>query len=417
MTPDPAESLLALFETALQAADPAAAVQASLPERPAGPVIVVGVGKAASAMASGVEQSWGTDLSGTVITRDGYGTSTRAITVVEAAHPIPDERGGEATKAIMSLVQNAPSDALIVGLWSGGGSSLLVQPVTGLALSDKQFITDALVSSGLSIHQINTVRKHLSAIKGGRLALLAGDTPMHNVFVSDVAGDDLSVIASGPTVADPTTCEDALDILEHTGIDVPAPIIEMLHDGRLETPKTIQHTVTNQLILSPKDVLSAVERHAKALGLAVVNVGDYVEGEAKSLAASFGQQALEAVGSIEQPTVILSGGEATVTLDQRGKGGPNLEFCMAMAITLNAHPQVWALSCDTDGTDGVSSSAGAIVTPDTLTRAREHGRDPDVDLRNHNSELFFHAVDGLISPGPTGTNVNDFRAILILPSS
>lgn len=415
MTIDPVVTLQDLFDRALADADPLTAVSNALPDRPDGPIYVVGAGKAAAVMATAVERAWGPGVSGLVITRDGYRRPTQAIRVAEAAHPIPDARGMAATKAIMEIVQKAESEAFIVGLWSGGGSSLLVQPIKGLSLREQQSVTAALLSAGASIQDINTVRKHLSAVKGGRLASLANETPMLNLYVSDVVGDDLSVIASGPTVTDTSMPDDAAVILERFGISVPQSLRQMLGKERSEQPIVSQNNITNTLILSPKDVLSAVETHAKDNGIDVINKGDDIEGEAKEVAAAAGRDALRLADTIERPTVILSGGETTVTLDTQGQGGPNLEFCLALAIALKSHPRIWALSCDTDGIDGNASSAGALVDPQTLTRAVQNGRAAEIDLADHNSETFFQIAGGLITPGPTSTNVNDFRAILIMP--
>lgn len=390
-------------------------VPLALPPKPTGPITVVGAGKGSGAMAAAVEAEWGVDVTGLVITRDGYAKSTQSIEVVEAAHPIPDARGLAATRAMMSLVGNAQHDGLLIGLWSGGASALLVQPVDGLTLADKQSISKALLRSGVSIQHMNTVRKHLSRVKGGRLAALAGTVPMVNLIISDVVGDDLSVIASGPTVADPSTCSDALDVISRTGVSIPRVVNDGLHNGTLETPKIIASTVSNDVIASSKDALAAVKSHAIEIGLDVIDLGDSLEGEACDLAIAMAVQAIDLAPTVDNPTVIVSGGEATVTMDQDGIGGPNLEFCLALAHALQAHPSIWALACDTDGTDGSSSSAGAIVTPDTVARAVVAGRNAMQDLHTHNSEPFFAAIDGLVTLGPTATNVNDFRAVLVFP--
>ncbi len=414
---EPELILLGLFEEVLKGVDPLLAVPAALPVRPHGPIVVVGAGKAAGAMAKALEQKWGRDIGGVVITRDGYASPTHSIEVLEAAHPVPDERGLTGTKKIMSLVRNAPNHALIVGLWSGGASSLFVQPIHGMSLDEKQSATRQLLTSGLPIQDINTVRKHLSLVKGGHLAELAGNTPMLNLFISDVVGDDLSVIASGPTVADPSTCRDATAIVSKAGLELPESVYEKLKNGKLETPKSIAESMENILISIPKTALASASAKAEELGLNVINLGDQFEGEARTLAITMAQRILQDVSAIKVPTVFLSGGEATVTFDQTGCGGPNLEFCLSLCLALDGYPRIWALACDTDGTDGISNSAGAIVAPDTLMRARHKGRDPERDLDRHNSESFFAAVDDLVMPGPAATNVNDFRAVLVLPAN
>ena len=396
--------------------DPRLTVPPALPETPQGPIVVVGAGKAAAAMAEALEKTWGNDVSGVVITRDGYARPTHSIDVLEAAHPIPDERGLLATKKVMSLVQDVPDHALIVGLWSGGASSLLVQPVHGLSLARKQSVTRQLLASGLPIQDINTVRKHLSLVKGGHLARLTNGIPMVNFFISDVVGDDLSVIASGPTVADPSTCQDAAAIISKCEIELPETVHSKLKSGALETPKSLPASIENILISTPETALTAASAKAEELGFNVINLGDGYEGEARTLATTMAERILQDSPAITIPTVFLSGGEATVTHDQTGRGGPNLEFCLSLCLALNGHPRIWALACDTDGTDGVSKSAGAIVTPETLVRARRAGRDPVRDLEGHNSETFFDAADSLVTPGPTATNVNDFRAVLVLPA-
>lgn len=412
---NPGSFLRDLFACGLDAADPYKAMPTALPPRPSGPVTVVGAGKASGAMAAALEQVWGPDLTGLVIVRDGYTARTRFIDVVEASHPIPDERGKVATRRLMDMVVNTPDDHQLIGLWSGGASSLLVQPAAHLSLLNKQRATEALLRSGVPIQDINTVRKHLSQVKGGRLATLAGSTPMLNLIISDVVGDDPAVIASGPTVADPTTCGDAVQIIGSAGIEIPDAVMQDLNSGLLETPKSIGDNVHNRIIASPKRTLECAAAFAKRHNCDVICLGDTIEGEARIAAQEMAKTAIHIASEISNPTVLLSGGEVTVTLDNGGAGGPNLEFCLALALALKAHPQVWGLACDTDGTDGRSASAGAVVSPDTLVRASGCGRDPHADLSQHNSETFFAGIGDLVTPGPTSTNVNDFRAILVRP--
>jgi glycerate 2-kinase len=412
---DPRTLMQELFNSALAAVDPLSFVPSVLPANPPDRVIVVGAGKAAGAMARAVESVWGDRVSGLVIVRDGYAQVTRTIEVVEASHPVPDERGVAATQRILSLVQTARPDDMLLGLWSGGASALLVQPVAGLTLQQKQAISRALLASGAPIQDLNTVRKHLSMVKGGRLAVAAGERSMLNLIVSDVVGDDPAVIASGPTVADPTTCADALAILKRHEISLPADVEAGLVARTFETPKHLPASIINQIVARPKDALMAAAVHARRRGYEVIDQGDLIEGEAREAASASATAAKKIASQIKKPTLILSGGEVTVTLKAKGGGGPNLEFCLALALALEGHPGIWGLACDTDGTDGASLSAGAIVAPDTLARAQVSGRSAATDLSTHDSEAFFGAIGDLVTPGPTGTNVNDFRAILMIP--
>ncbi|MEQ8509616.1 MAG: glycerate kinase [Rhodospirillaceae bacterium] len=404
-----------LFRKALAAVDPAVFMPEVLSSLPRGPVVVIGAGKGSGAMARAIEEHWNDPITGLVIVRDGYARPTHSIEVCEASHPIPDVRGVAATKRLLETIDKTDKETQIIGLWSGGASSLLVQPAKGLTLPQKQSISRTLLQSGARIQEINTVRKHLSSVKGGRLAVSVGQRHLLNLFVSDVVGDDPAVIGSGPTVADPTTCADALRIINRYEIAIPKIIRDGLRSGALETPKHLPENIINHVVASPKNAILAARQHCLFAGVEVVDLGDKIEGEACEVAKELVQSALGLADQVQKPVVFLSGGEVTVTMNRAAAGGPNLEFCLAMALALEGHPRIWGLSCDTDGTDGASASAGAIVTPDTLSRATLIGRDAIADLTEHRSEDFFHAIGDLVTPGPTGTNVNDFRALLVLP--
>jgi glycerate 2-kinase len=414
----PHDRLFAMFRAAVEAADPMRCVPPHLPDRPRGRLIVVGAGKAAAAMAHAVEEHW-PDVSGLVVTRYGHGSSCQHIEVVEAGHPNPDSAGVEAAGRIRDLLHGLSADDLVLCLWSGGGSSLLALPAPGITLADKRSINQQLLRSGAPIAEINCVRKHLSAIKGGRLALLAQPAQLVSLIISDVPGDDMSVIASGPTVADSTTREQALEILERYDLNVPAQVMAWLRSAAAETPKEAHPAfsrVRNLLIATPMAALRAAANEARAHGVQPLILGDAIEGEARECAkvhagmaiccASYGQPA-------PVPCVLISGGETTVSVRGRGRGGRNAEFLLALALALNQHPQIWAIACDTDGIDGSENNAGARLGPDTLRRAAGWGLDASAVLEDNDSYHLFDMLNDLIVTGPTRTNVNDFRAILI----
>jgi hydroxypyruvate reductase len=361
-------------------------------------------------MAVAVEQHYACPLEGLVIVPEGYAGPTRGIEVIEAAHPVPDDRGQAAAQRILALVQGARMHDVILCLLSGGASALMVLPARGVTLGDKRTITNALLRAGAAISEINCVRKHLSSIKGGRLAA-AARAPVVSLIISDVAGDDPAVIASGPTVPDPTTCADALGVLARYGIVVPDSLRDLLMRGALETPKVVTNPGKLQIIARPADAFRTAAAHARAHGLAVIDLGDRCEGEARAIAQEHAARARAATG----PCVILSGGECVVTVQGEGRGGPNTEFALALAIALDGAPCVWGLSADTDGLDGAARAAGALVTPTTLARARIAGIDPVLSLNRNDSAGLFAALGDLVDPGPTRTNVNDFRAVLVLP--
>jgi hydroxypyruvate reductase len=421
-SPDPTTLLRQLFSAALAAADPAHAVPRFLPEPPVGRCVVVGAGKAAAAMARAVEDGWRGDtarLSGLVVTRYGHGVPCRRIEVVEAAHPVPDAAGAEAARRILRMVGGLGDDDLLLCLISGGGSALLAMPAAGLTLADKQAVNRALLRSGAAIGEMNCVRKHLSAIKGGRLAAAAAPARVVSLLISDVPGDDPGTIASGPTVADATTFADARAILKRHGIDPPATVQAHLEAAADETPKPGDARLARaeaHIIARPQESLEAAAAAARAASITPIILGDAIEGEAREVARAMAQTALQAARENKSPCVLLSGGETTVTVRGHGRGGRNAEFLLALAIALNRAPGIHAIACDTDGIDGSEDNAGAIIAPDTLARARAAGLDPQARLDDNDGYGVFSALGDLVMTGPTRTNVNDFRAILVLPS-
>lgn len=421
-----------LYDVAVQRALPLHNTAAHLPPPPKGRTLVLGAGKAGGAMAHAVEALWPPDapLSGLVVTRYGHTPPRPAglpqrIEVVEAAHPVPDAAGLTAAQRILQLTQGLTEDDLVLCLISGGGSSLLTLPCEGLTLGDKQRINRQLLESGAHIGEMNTVRKHLSRIKGGRLAAACAPARVVTLTISDVPGDDMSVIASGPTVADATTCADTLDILRRYGIDVPSTVHARLESAALETPKPGDPRLARcetHLIATPQQSLEAAAGAARALGLRAYILSDEIEGESREVGkvhAALARSAALGRGAFEAPCVILSGGETTVTVrpraegQTRGRGGRAGEFCMGLAQALGGQPRVWALAADTDGIDGVEDNAGALVTPDTLARAMAQNLKLTEHLARNDAYGFFERLGDLVATGPTYTNVNDFRAIFI----
>ena len=404
--------LKSLFSAAIAAADPALRVPPFLPELPRGRTIVVGAGKASAAMALAVEQHWKGDLTGLVITRYGHGAPCRRIEIVEASHPVPDANGRDAALRMGRLVQGLGPDDLVLCLISGGGSALLAAPAPGLTLEDKQNVNRQLLACGAPIAEMNCVRKHLSALKGGRLAAAAYPAQVVSLIISDVPGDDPAVVASGPTVPDPSTREEALAILRKYKFDLPAHVWDFLATPEAETPKPGDPRfakVSTRMIATPAQSLVAAARLAQEAGYRVIDLGDRVEGEAREVAREHAALAL----ATEGPAIILSGGETTVTLRGQGRGGRNAEYALALTLALGGKANIVAIAGDTDGIDGSEDNAGALVTPVTLARARAKGLDPEVYLANNDAYSFFAALGDLIVTGPTSTNVNDFRAILI----
>ena len=412
MSEDPGLVLRRLLDAALASAQPAQCLAPHLPEPPAGRTVVVGAGKAAATMARAVEDHWAGPLEGLVVTRYGHRVPTARIEVVEAAHPVPDAGGREAAARILSLAEGLSADDLALCLISGGGSALLTLPAPGIALADKQAMTGALLRSGAAIDEINCVRKHLSAIKGGRLGAACHPARVVSLLISDVAGDDPAVIGSGPTVPDPTTFADALAVLRKYGIAEPAALIRHLEGGGEETPKQGDPRLADaetRMVATPAMALAAAAEAAREAGYEPVILGDALEGEARELAREHAGLARDAAPG----TVLLSGGEVTVTVTGAGRGGPNAEYALALALALDGAPGIFATACDTDGIDGTEDNAGALVTPDTLARAREAGEDAAARLGANDGYGFFARLGDLVMTGPTLTNVNDFRAILV----
>ena len=418
------EALRALFDAAVAAADPARCLPAWLPEPPVGRTVVIGAGKAAAAMARAVEDHWRGDparLSGVVVTRYGHGLTTRRIEVVEAAHPTPDAAGEQAATRILAAVHGLSADDLVLVLLSGGGSALLSAPLPGITLEEKRGVTRALLASGAAIGEMNCLRKHLSAIKGGRLALAAAPARVVTLAISDVPGDDVSTIASGPTVPDPTTCADALAIADRHRIALPAAARAALESGSAETPKPGDPGFVRcsaQVVATAQGALAAAADAARARGLTPLVLGDAIEGEAREVARVLGGIALSCAAAgvpLAGPCVLLSGGETTVTLKGAGRGGRNAEFLLGLALALGGHPRLAAIAGDTDGIDGSEDNAGALLLPDTPARAAAAGIDLRARLAENDAYGVFAALGDLVVTGPTRTNVNDFRAILVDP--
>jgi glycerate 2-kinase len=409
---NPRDQLLAAFHAAVNAAKPDQAVRDAVQciQRPTGRTIVVGGGKAAASMAKALEDAWEGDLTGVIVTRYGHAVEhpTR-IKLLEASHPVPDAASEYAASQILESVQNLSSDDLVIVLISGGGSALMVAP-HGVTLEEKLRINQQLLNSGADIGEMNTVRKHLSRLKGGRLALEAAPARVICLIVSDVVGDDLSTIASGPTVPDPTTFQDAIRVLEKYGIDS-QPALEHFQKSIDETPKSNHPAfarVENQLIVTNATALEAARIRLGHFDITTKILSDSITGEARDAAHT---HALEA-RNLEPGTAFLSGGETTVTVRGTGRGGRNCEFLLALALELDGAPDLYAIACDTDGIDGVTEAAGAILRPDSLERAAQLGLDAQSMLENNDSHPFFAALGDLVVVGPTGTNVNDFRAVL-----
>ena len=407
-----------MFKAGVDAALPSLCVPAHLPPRPKGRTVIIGAGKASGAMAKALEDAWDGPLDGLVVTRYGYRVPTERLEVIEAAHPVPDESGRDAAKRIFELVQGLTEDDLVLCLISGGGSALLALPAEGVTLEDKQAMNKALLASGATISEMNTVRKHLSAIKGGRLAAAAYPAKIVALMISDVPGDDASIIASGPTVPDPSTNEDALGIIEKYGIDVPDNMRRLL-DTAEETPKPGDpcfENVENIMIATPQASLEAAAAVAREAGVTPVILGDSIEGESRDVAlvhAGIARQCAMRGQPEQPPCVLISGGETTITLKGNGKGGPNTEFLLSLAIALDGMEHIYALAGDTDGVDGSEDNAGALIYPDTLARAEKAGINPKAMLANNDPYRFFKGIGDLLETGPTLTNVNDLRAIFI----
>ncbi len=417
--PDPRLLLRRMFDAAVASAQPALCLPPHLPEPPRGRTIVIGAGKASAAMARALEDHWPGPLAGLVVTRYGYDVPCERIEIVQAAHPVPDDAGLVASRRIAEKVSGLTADDLVIALISGGGSALLVAPAPGLTLADKQAVNTALLASGATISEMNCVRRHLSALKGGRLGALCHPARVVTLVISDVPGDDPMDIASGPTVADPSTCADALAIVERYRIAIPPAVRELLASGRGESVKPGDPRLARselRMITAPQIALEAAAAVARAAGIAAHILGDSLEGEARDLGkamAGIARQVATRGQPFARPCVLLSGGETTVTVRGQGRGGRNVEFLLSLAIALDGRAGVHAIAGDTDGVDGAEEIAGALVTPDTLARAWAQGVNPRTSLDANDAHAFFQALGDSVITGPTLTNVNDFRAILI----
>ena len=408
-----------MFDAAIASAQPDVCIPPHLPAAPRGRLIVVGAGKASAAMARAVEEHWQGPLSGLVVTRHGYAVPCRHIEIVEAAHPVPDAAGLRAAQRMLGLVRNLREEDMVLCLISGGGSALLPLPAEGLTLDMKQQVSRALLASGATIGEMNCVRRHLSAIKGGRLGAACHPAQVLTLLISDVPGDRPVDIASGPTVADPTTCADALRIVRRHGIEAPPEVIELLESGRGESvkpgdPRLARATV--RTIATPQMALEAAAAVARASGVAAHILGDAIEGEARDVGKVFAGVALQVAERdqpVSAPCVLLSGGETTVTVRGSGRGGRNVEFLLSLAMALEGHERIHALAGDTDGVDGQEEIAGAYLSPDSLARARGLGLNARDMLTDNDAHRFFGALGDSVITGPTLTNVNDFRAIFI----
>ncbi len=421
---DPKQLLIQSFQAAVAAADPLKILPGHLPRPPSGRTLVIGAGKAAASMALAVEQHWPRDaaLEGLVITRYAHGLPTRRVEVIEAGHPVPDEAGESAAKRILERTRSlAPSD-LLLALISGGGSALLSLPVEAVGMAALKATTRELLRSGAPIQEINTVRKHLSAIQGGRLAA-ACRAPVLALIISDVTGDDPTHIASGPCAPDPTTYRDALEVLHRYGVNAAPAVGEHLERGAggevSETPKPgdrIFARVENRVIATAREALCAAQGFLHAHGIGTMNLGDSVTGEASEVAkvyAALARQIAQHADPMKPPVALISGGECTVTVRGNGRGGRCTEFLLSLAVELAGAPNIYAIACDTDGIDGSEDNAGAVLLPDSLVRGTRLGLDARKLLANNDAYGFFSRVEDLVVTGPTRTNVNDYRAILI----
>jgi hydroxypyruvate reductase len=412
----PRDLLLHLFETAVAAADPLHAVPSHLPPRPRGRTIVMGAGKASARMAQALEQHWDAPLEGLVVTRYGHGAATTRIEIIEAGHPVPDEASEVAAHRMLQMAAGLTADDLVIFLASGGGSSALSLPLPGISNEEKRAVHRQLLRCGAPVQAVNTVRRHLSAIKGGRLALACHPAQVVTLVVSDVPGDDPAVVASGPTIPDGTTASDALAVLERFAIPVSPQLRKVLLDPGLAAPRPGDPRLRGHVcsvIASAQSALEAAADAARAAGSTALILGTSIEGEARDVAqvhAAIARQVARHGQPAPAPCVLLSGGETSVTLQGKGRGGRNSEFLLALAIALDGAPGIHALACDTDGIDGSEDNAGAMIGPDTLKRSPFDAR---ALLQGNDAFSYFESLDDLVFTGPTLTNVNDFRAILI----
>ncbi|TSK04403.1 MAG: glycerate kinase [Geobacter sp.] len=417
---EPRQLLEKMFQAAVRSALPEHCLKDHLPEFPRGRVVVIGAGKASAAMARAFEEAWTVEISaGLVVTRYGYEVPCRRIEIVSAAHPVPDEAGRDAARRMLELVDGLTSDDLVVCLISGGGSALLPLPLPGVTLEEKQELGRALLACGASISEINCVRRHLSAVKGGRLAAACHPARVVTLAISDVPGDGPTDIASGPTVADPTTCADALAVIDRYGIKLPDHLRQCLGSARGESVKPGDPRLARaefRLVATPQGALEAAAETARREGVAAYILSDRIEGEAREVGKVMAGLALQVARRAEPfqaPCVLLSGGETTVTVKGKGRGGRNVEFLLALAVALDGAKGIYALAGDTDGVDGQEEVAGGFVTPELLKRAWSLGINPRARLDDNDGHGFFEALGESLVTGPTLTNVNDFRAILV----
>jgi glycerate 2-kinase len=420
-TMTPKSLLRAVFDAAVEVAQPEKCLSAFLPGAPSGRTVAIGAGKATAAMALVLDHHWDGELSGVVVTATGHGLTCPRIEVLEATHPVPGDAGERAAREILRRVSGLGPDDLVICLLSGGGSALMSLPADGLASGEKQAITRELLRSGAAISEINCVRRHLSDIKGGRLGVACSPAGLVTLAISDVPGDDPIDIASGPTVADPTSCADALSILDHHDIAIPKHVRESLSAGRWESIQPGDARLARaeyRLVATPRHSLAAAAATARELGVTPFILSDRLEGEARTVGrqmAAMAQAAAGGTGPVRAPCLLLSGGETTVTVRGGGRGGRNVEFLLSFGMALGPAANIHALACDTDGVDGTDPIAGAMWTPDTLERAGRLGLEPQGFLDANDAHSFFEALGDCVITGPTRTNVNDFRAILLLP--
>ncbi|RKT14353.1 hydroxypyruvate reductase [Paraburkholderia sp. RAU2J] len=423
MKNEPRELLNNMFSAAVDAAQPSRCIAPFLPPPPRGRTIVIGAGKASASMASALEKIWPGELTGMVVTRYGYAVQCDRIEIVEAAHPVPAINGLRGTQTMFKLVDGLNEDDLVICLMSGGASSLLSLPLDPLSLEEKKDINRALLSSGAAISEINCVRRHLSAVKGGRLAAACHPAQLLTLLISDVPGDSAVDIGSGPTVADPSTCADALNIIRRYGIAMPLAAMQILESGAGESIKPGNPSLASsdyRIITAPQIALEAAAEVAKAAGIPCYILSDRIEGEARDVGKVMAGIALQVARRnqpFKAPCILLSGGETTVSVKGDGRGGRNVEFLLSLAIALQGEDGVHAIACDTDGVDGRDEIAGAFISPDTLDRAWKSGMNPQASLDNNDGHTFFGGLGDSVICGPTLTNVNDFRAVLVLPKS
>jgi glycerate 2-kinase len=421
VTPDrePRALLRSMFDAAIDAAQPSLCVPPHLPTPPRGRLVVIGAGKASAAMARAVEDHWPGELSGVVVTRYGYKVPCQRIEIIEAAHPVPDAGSFAAAQRLLDAVRDLTADDLVLCLISGGASALLVRPLPGLTLADKQAVNRALLKSGATIREMNCVRRHLSGIKGGRLGAACHPARLITLLISDVPGDNPVDIGSGPTVPDPTSCDDALAILRRYAIEVSPQVNEVLTSGRGETPKPGDPRLAGaetRMVATPQMALEAAADVAGRAGVTAMILSDSIEGESRDVGkvmAGIARQVATHGEPCAAPCVLLSGGETTVTVRGEGRGGRNVEFLLSLGIALEQQRDVYALAGDTDGVDGSEEVAGAYLAPDSLSRAQAQGINARSSLANNDGHGFFAALGDAVITGPTLTNVNDFRAILI----